>query len=81
MTILLFGITKDIVGQPTLSLSHSEAQSLKTAGELKSYLKEQYPDMKALSSLAVAVNSEYAMDDYSINEEDEIAIIPPVSGG
>lgn len=81
MTILLFGITKDIVGQPTLSLSHSEAQSLHTAGELKSYLKETYPDMKKLSSLAVAVNSEYAQDEFAIKEEDEIAIIPPVSGG
>lgn len=81
MTILLFGITKDIVGQPTLSLSHSEAQSLKTAGELKSYLKNNYPGMKHLSSLAVAVNSEYAQDDQALKEEDEIAIIPPVSGG
>ena len=81
MTILLFGITKDIVGQPTLSLSHSEAKNLQTAGELKSYLKENYPDMRKLSSLAVAVNSEYAKDEYPIEEKDEIAIIPPVSGG
>ena len=81
MTILLFGITKDIVGQPTLSLSHSEAQKLLTAGELKSYLRDNYPEMKNLSSLAVAVNSEYAEDGHAIKEEDEIAIIPPVSGG
>ncbi|MCX2719600.1 MoaD/ThiS family protein [Lentiprolixibacter aurantiacus] len=81
MTILLFGITKDIVGQPTLSLSHSEAQGLHTAGELKEFLKDNYPDMKKLSSLAVAVNSEYAQDEHAIKEEDEIAIIPPVSGG
>lgn len=81
MTILLFGITKDIVGQPTLSLSHSEARNLQTAGELKSYLKDQYPAMGQLSSLAIAVNSEYARDEHAIKEEDEIAIIPPVSGG
>ncbi|MCE2612155.1 MoaD/ThiS family protein [Flavobacteriaceae bacterium D16] len=81
MTILLFGITKDIVGQPTLSLSHSEAQGLHTAGELKSFLKDNFPEMKNLSSLAIAVNSEYAQDDYPIQEKDEIAIIPPVSGG
>jgi len=81
MTILLFGITKDIVGQSTLSLSHSEAQNLQTAGELKSFLKDNFPDMKNLSSLAVAVNNEYARDDYPIQEKDEIAIIPPVSGG
>lgn len=29
----------------------------------------------------VAVNSEYAKDDLTLNENDEIALIPPVSGG
>jgi molybdopterin converting factor small subunit len=29
----------------------------------------------------IAVNNEYALDDDRINENDEIAIIPPVSGG
>ncbi|MDX1315797.1 MAG: MoaD/ThiS family protein [Eudoraea sp.] len=81
MTILLFGITKDIVGQPTLSLSHVEAQGLRTAGELRSFLKEKFPKMNNLSSLAIAVNSEYAQDEHPIGETDEIAIIPPVSGG
>lgn len=81
MTILLFGITKDIVGNATLSLSHSETKSLQTAGQLKDYLKETYPDMHNLSSLAIAVNSEYAQDEDPIAENDEIAIIPPVSGG
>ncbi|WP_338039356.1 MoaD/ThiS family protein [Maribacter litopenaei] len=34
-----------------------------------------------MSSLAVAVNSEYAEDDVQLKSNDEVAIIPPVSGG
>ena len=81
MTILLFGITKDIVGNTTLSLSHSEAKAVQTVGQLKRFLKGTYPEMNKLNSLAVAVNSEYAEDERAIKHEDEIALIPPVSGG
>lgn len=81
MTILLFGITKDIVGNATLSLSHSEASDIYNVGQLRRFLRRNYPEMGNLSSLAIAVNSEYAEDEKEINQEDEIAIIPPVSGG
>ena len=81
MTILLFGITKDIVGNTTLSLSHSEADAVKNVGQLRRFLIGTYPEMSKLSSLAVAVNSEYAEDERELNQEDEIALIPPVSGG
>ncbi len=81
MNILLFGITKDIVGNATLSLSHSQAKEMQTVGQLRSYLKGTYPEMGNLSSLAIAVNSEYAEDEREIKQEDEIALIPPVSGG
>ncbi|MEX0289611.1 MAG: MoaD/ThiS family protein [Flavobacteriaceae bacterium] len=81
MTILLFGITKDIVGSPSLSLPLSSANKLKTVGELKAYLGTTYPGLKTLSSLAVAVNNSYAKDSVKIDNFDEIALIPPVSGG
>ncbi|MEX0314736.1 MAG: MoaD/ThiS family protein, partial [Allomuricauda sp.] len=32
-------------------------------------------------SLAIAVNNNYATDEESIDSYDEIALIPPVSGG
>ena len=41
----------------------------------------RYPKMKALSSMMVAVNNSYAPDDLELKEGDEIALIPPVSGG
>ncbi|MEP0134188.1 MAG: MoaD/ThiS family protein [Eudoraea sp.] len=81
MTILLFGITKDIVGSSTLSVPVAKSAKLNTVGELKSYLGSTFPELNRLSSLAVAVNNSYATDDFAINSYDEIALIPPVSGG
>ena len=84
MTILLFGITKDIVGAPTLSVPTSSITGKKipkTVKELKAFLGKTYPELNKLSSLAVAVNNSYAEDDQVINSYDEIALIPPVSGG
>ena len=49
--------------------------------KLKSHILSQYPAFQDVSSLAVAVNNEYATGQDPINEGDEVAIIPPVSGG
>ncbi|ASO07725.1 molybdopterin synthase sulfur carrier subunit [Arenibacter algicola] len=84
MTILLFGVTKDIIGSATLSMPSSSefgSKKTKTVKELKDYLGKMYPELKKLSSLAVAVNNSYANDDTIIDNFDEIALIPPVSGG
>ncbi|UII79608.1 MoaD/ThiS family protein [Flagellimonas sp. CMM7] len=84
MTILLFGVTKDIVGSSTLSVPTSSVTGRKipkTVKELKQFLGETYPELNKLSSLAVAVNNAYAEDNETINSYDEIALIPPVSGG
>lgn len=81
MTILLYGITKDIVGSGSLSMPMSGTGQLRTVGALRSYLSKTYPDLSKLSSLAVAVNNSYADDSVAISHFDEIALIPPVSGG
>lgn len=83
MTILLFGITKDIIGSSTLELDTANENELEihTVGELKNYLGEQYPKLNTLSSLAIAVNSDFAENETLVSAKDEIALIPPVSGG
>ena len=81
MTILLFGITRDIVGQSSISMPASQASHLRTVGDLKIHLQKKYPGLEQLSSLAIAVNSNYAEEEEPINNYDEIALIPPVSGG
>lgn len=75
--IKLFGITREIVGQPVLEISEEVA----TVGDLKTYMNSTYPRIKDLNSLLVAVNSEYGQDELKLRSTDEIALIPPVSGG
>lgn len=84
MTVLLFGVTRDIVGSSSFSIPKSSEfgqGSSRTVGDLKMYLGTMYPQLLQLTSLAVAVNNSYAEDSTIINTFDEIALIPPVSGG
>ncbi|TVZ27136.1 molybdopterin synthase sulfur carrier subunit [Gillisia sp. Hel_I_86] len=80
MKILLFGISKDIVGASSLLINDGK-KTPTTVKELKQFISNKYPEFNTLSSLAIAVNSNYADDTTLLQEEDEIAIIPPVSGG
>lgn len=75
--ILLFGIARDIVGSRILQVDNK----LTDVGALLDFLKSEYPQFIGLKSLLVAVNDEYADANTPISEKDEIAIIPPVSGG
>jgi len=76
--ILLFGIAKDLVGKQKLEL---QLPASTTVAEFKKILQEKYPELIELNSIAIAINSEYAHDSHLINAHDEIALIPPVSGG
>lgn len=78
LNILLFGITRDIIGDHSFTIYLNEGENV---SDLKKYLFTKYPQMKKLRSLMIAVNNEYASDDLQLSEKDEIALIPPVSGG
>ena len=59
-----------------------ELPSGATAGDLIKILVVQFPDAADFEeSLAVAVNHAYVPRDHVLSESDEIALIPPVSGG
>ena len=76
--INLFGIAKDIVGSNVTEIVVSQSADVQTVlGELKT----NYPKLKDIKSLLIAVNNEYAELDLVLSENDEIALIPPVSGG
>ncbi|TDQ31399.1 MoaD/ThiS family protein [Zeaxanthinibacter enoshimensis] len=81
MTVLLFGITRDIVGTGALEMPADKVRDMLTVGDLRSYMEDSYPALRNLSSLMVAVNNSYAEDDIKLDNFDEIALIPPVSGG
>lgn len=78
VSVQLFGITREIVGSPVLRIALPPTGQV---GSLLAQLKEQYPALNGLRSLLVAVNGEYAEIDQTIQSNDEIALIPPVSGG
>ena len=75
--IKLFGIAKDIVGDRNLMIEEAP----ETADDLLKYLRSEYPELAKLKSLLIAINDEYAFPESRIEPNDEIAIIPPVSGG
>jgi molybdopterin converting factor subunit 1 len=53
-----------------------------TVAELRQQLSERYPDSRDMIARAmVAVNQEYATEATRLTSEDEIALIPLVSGG
>lgn len=77
VNVLAFGIAKDIFGGATIQVELPDIG----VSTLKQVLEERYPRLKQIASYMVAVNNEYAGDDVLLTERDEIAIIPPVSGG
>ncbi|MEM7109169.1 MAG: MoaD/ThiS family protein [Bacteroidota bacterium] len=48
---------------------------------MKEQLLIEYNTFADLASIAFAVNEEYQQDDFELKENDEVVIIPPVSGG
>lgn len=78
INILAFGIVKDIFQKPAIDI---DLKGAPTVANLKAELEKNYPRLSELSSYMVAVNNEYATADLIIETRDEIAIIPPVSGG
>lgn len=77
--ILLFGPAKDLVGAAELEL---EIPSQATVKDLRASLVKTAPGLtRPLAAVRIAVNNEFAAEDRVIKPGDEIAIIPPVSGG
>ncbi len=81
MKIKYFAWIKDITNLSEEEINLNEAKNL---DELKTFIIEKYPDLKKhmiKEILRFAINQEYAVNNTNLNEDDEIAIFPPVSGG
>ena len=76
--IKAFGISREIIGNKHLEIEVPDGYPV---SDLKKDLLKKYPALVELRSLYVAVNHEYAEEQSVLREGDEIAIIPPVSGG
>jgi molybdopterin synthase catalytic subunit len=77
--VLLFGQLKDIIGRSEDSLELPPGTQLSAV--LAQYAKE-FPRVGSLAgSIACSVNQEYAQGAVVLHEGDEVALLPPVSGG
>jgi molybdopterin converting factor subunit 1 len=79
LRIRLFASFREAVGTGTLIW---EAADGATVGQVVSDLKNAHPGLGPAADRALlAVNQEYVGVDLSLHEGDELALIPPVSGG
>jgi molybdopterin converting factor subunit 1 len=77
--VLLFGAAADRAGTRETELPVDESVTL---AQLWPLLAERYPGLAPMrDTLAFAVNGEYARGDDGVSPGDEVAVLPPVSGG
>ncbi|HVO64394.1 MAG TPA: molybdenum cofactor biosynthesis protein MoaE [Terriglobales bacterium] len=77
--VLFFGMLKDVVGRDADTLNLSDTALL---GDVLAHYEERIPKLKdLLPSIAMSVNREYARPEVQLHSGDEIALLPPVSGG
>ena len=79
ITILLFGQAREWVGVSTLDLDVEAPASVESAFAI---IKSQNPRLGEMErSLLFAVNEEYAAPSHQLSDGDQLAVLPPVSGG
>ena len=79
ITVKFFASAADIVQQRESKMEVIDGQNV---SDLLDTLCSEYPRLEMLRpALRVAVNHEYANDEDPIHDGDEVALIPPVSGG
>ena len=77
--VLCFAQLKDRVGQSELTLS---LPATPTGQTLLNALRERHPVAGGLLEVSrLAVNCEFVSDQVQLHDGDEVAVIPPVSGG
>ena len=79
MKIKCFGIARDLTQTSTIVWDSIDTGI--TVAQLRDRLAQEFPSLKSIKSYMIAVNQEYALDSQVLSDQDEIAIIPPVSGG
>jgi MoaE-MoaD fusion protein len=79
VTLLAFGLLRDHLPNPAAPL---ELPAGATVQDLLNRCRDLTPANTApWSSIAVAVNQEYVPATYPLSDGDEVALLPPVSGG
>jgi molybdopterin synthase catalytic subunit/molybdopterin converting factor small subunit len=77
--VLFFGMLKDLTGRGSDLLTLPEHATL---GDVVIHYEEIAPRLEDFAaSIAISINQEFAAPDSPLKEGDEIAFLPPVSGG
>lgn len=74
----LFASYREVVGSQSLEI---ELPGESTPAAAWSALVRRYPALASMASPAFAVADQYAPSDHPLRDGDEVAFIPPVSGG
>jgi molybdopterin synthase catalytic subunit len=80
ITIKLFAILKDRAGRDEVQMPFSHG----TVADLLKQLSEGYPvlsDIQLPGRIMVSVNQEFVKNDARVKDGDEVALMPPFSGG
>ena len=75
--VRLFAGLRELLSSPTLSL---ELQEGATVGDALACLRQEHAELGD-RRFTTAVNERYAGPEQLLSEQDELALIPPVSGG
>lgn len=78
LSIRLFAAARDALGTSSLIV---ELPTGSTVGHLIRELRSCYPALASFPEMLISVNYEYANEDRPLEQDDEVALIPPVSGG
>ena len=79
VSVLLFARLADIAGTRSTEIETGEGIRV---SEILPMLESSHPGLMAMSSvLRYAVNREFVAEDHALHDGDEVALIPPVSGG
>lgn len=78
VTIKLFAIYREIIGQPELALEVRDGMSV---SDLFDLVLLDRAEAALRESTLFAVNESYVSADTVVNDGDRVAFIPPVSGG
>jgi MoaE-MoaD fusion protein len=77
--VLFFGVLKDLVGRSSETIELPEGATVEAVLHHYSLQAPRFEAM--LPSLALSVNQEYSRGDWVLRPGDEVALLPPVSGG
>lgn len=79
ITIRYFASIREVIGQPS---EVREVPELTTAGELLDQIVREHPAIDGLRRASrIMLNQDYAEPTQPLSDGDELALIPPVSGG